>query len=345
MSGYPTLRVPIVAAPMAGGCSTPALVSEVAAAGGLGFLAAGYRSVDELAAEVATVRTAGTDLFGVNLFVPDTEPPDEPAVAAYREALLDLAADLGLATLPHPRPDDDGWSDKIDLLVDQPVPVVSFTFGLPDRTTVQRLHDVDTFLVGSVTSLADAHAAEDAGLDALVVQGPEAGGHQATFRTSDPAPTLPLDDLLGAVLGEVSVPVLAAGGLATADDIRRVLDAGAAGAQLGTAFLLAEEAGTLPTHRAALTHPAFVRTRATRAFSGRLTRGLDNAFIEAFDALAPACYPAVNQVTGPLRRAAAAAGDAQHTHLWAGTGFSQASQLPTAELMARLWPAARRAAG
>lgn len=341
MSIFPTLRVPIIAAPMAGGPSTPALVSALAEAGGLGFLAAGYRSVADLAEQIAAVRTAGTDLFGVSLFVPDTEPIDTAAVGAYREMLLPLAAQLGLATLPEPHPDDDCWEEKVWLLTDQPVPMVSFTFGLPDRTTVERLHAVDTFLVGTVTSAADAREAVAAGMDGLVVQGPDAGGHRATLRTADPAPTLPLDELLAQVLAEVTVPVVAAGGLSTAEDVRRVLDAGAKGAQLGTAFLLTPEAGTNATHRAALTHPAFDRTRLTRAFSGRLARGLDNAFIKAYDALAPASYPAVNQVTGPIRRAAAAAGDPQHTHLWAGTGVAHARELPAAEVVAWLWPAAR----
>lgn len=340
MRTFPTLRVPIIAAPMAGGASTPALVTAVGKAGGLGFLAAGYRSVAELAEQVAAVRAAGTDAFGVNLFVPDTDPIDLEAVSGYRQALLPLAAQLGVDSLPEPRRDDDGWRQKVDLLVEQPVPVVSFTFGLPDRTTVDRLHAMDTYLVGTVTSAADALAAVEAGMDALVVQGTEAGGHQATFRTGDPAPGVGLDEVLAQVRAQVSVPLVAAGGLATADDVRRVLDAGAGAAQLGTAFLLTPEAGTHPTHRAALTHPAFERTRLTRAFSGRLARSLDNAFIEAYHALAPASYPAVNQVTGPIRRAAAAAGDAQHTHLWAGTGAAQAIEAPAAEVIERLWPVA-----
>ncbi|SDB80785.1 nitroalkane oxidase [Raineyella antarctica] len=341
MSGFPTLRVPILAAPMAGGPSTPALVSAMAEAGGLGFLAAGYLPVAALAEQVAAVRTAGTDLFGVNLFVPDTEPIDLPAVLAYREALLPLAAELGLDGLPEPYPDDDGWAAKVDLLVDQPVPIVSFTFGLPDRTTVERLHGVDTLLVATVTSTADARAAVEAGMDGLVVQGPGAGGHQGTWHTSDPAPSLPLDDLLAQVLAEVDVPVVAAGGLATADDVHRVVSAGAAGAQLGTAFLLTPEAGTNPTYRAALTHPGFGPTRMTRAFSGRWARSLDNAFIATYDALAPASYPAINQVTGPIRRAAAAAGDAQHLHLWAGTGVEHVREASAAEVVAQLWPDAR----
>lgn len=343
MTVFPTLRIPIVAAPMAGGPSTPGLVRAVGEAGGLGLLAAGYRTVDDVAAQVAAVRAGGTDLFGVNLFVPDTDPAaSDPAtvaaVAAYREALLPLAAELGLATLPEPSPDDDGWPGKVDLLVDQPVPVVSFTFGLPDPTTVRRLHAVDTCLVGTVTSLTEARAAVAAGMDALVVQGPEAGGHRATFRTSDPAPEQPLEELLARVLAAADLPVLAAGGLASADDVRRVVRDGAVAAQLGTAFLLAPEAGTHPTYRAALTHPGFTRTRRTRAFSGRVARGLENAFIEQFDSLAPASYPAVNQVTGPLRRAAAAAGDAQHLHLWAGTGVGVLTDVPAAEVVARLWP-------
>ncbi|MEA5155436.1 NAD(P)H-dependent flavin oxidoreductase [Raineyella sp.] len=338
MREFPALRVPIIAAPMAGGPSTPALVRAVGAAGGLGFLAAGYRTPATVAAAIAEVRTGGTDLFGVNLFVPDPTPIDVAAVEAYRQALLPLAAQLGVEQLPEPAPDDDSWQDKVELLVDDPVPVVSFTFGLPDRTTVERLHAVDSYLVGGVTSVDDALEAVRRGLDALVVQGPDAGGHQCTFRTSDPAPTTPLDTLLAAVRAAVPVPLIAAGGLSDTAEVRRVLEAGAVAAQLGTAFLLTPEAGTNPTHRAALTQPGFTETVLTRCFSGRLARGLRNAFVEAYDALAPACYPAVNQVAGPIRRAAAAAGDPQHTHLWAGTGWRLAAEEPAGEVVARLWP-------
>ncbi|WOP19119.1 NAD(P)H-dependent flavin oxidoreductase [Raineyella sp. LH-20] len=340
MEDFPTLRVPIIAAPMAGGPSTPALVRAVGEAGGLGFLAAGYRSPAALAEQIAEVRAGGTTAFGVNLFVPDRTPLDEEAIAAYRQALLPLAAQLGVEGLPQAEPDDDAWQEKVELLVADPVPVVSFTFGLPDRTTVERLHAVGSYLVGGVTAAADAREAVRRGLDALVVQGPAAGGHQCTFRTADPAPTLPLEDLFRDVRAAVSVPLIAAGGLSDAAAIRRMLEAGAVAAQLGTAFLLTPEAGTNPTHRAALTHPGFTETVMTRCFSGRLARSLRNAFVEAYDALAPACYPGVNQVAGPIRRAAAAAGDPQHTNLWAGTGWRLAEAVPAGEVVARLWPTA-----
>jgi len=340
MSSFPILRTPIIAAPMAGGPSTPALVAAVGEAGGLGFLAAGYLSVTALAKQISAVRVAGADLFGVNLFVPDTDPIDPDPLATYRQALLPVADQLGLDTLPLPHPDDDAWPAKVDLLVDQPVPVVSFTFGLPDPDTVRRLHAVDSSLVATVTSAADARAAVAAGMDALVVQGPEAGGHQGTWRTSAPAPTMPLGELLVEVRSAVSVPLLAAGGLATAEDVREVLTAGASAAQLGTAFLLTPEAGTHPTCRAALQHPVFTRTTLTRCFSGRWARSLHNAFIDAFDALAPASYPAVNQLVGPIRRAAADIGDMQHTNLWAGTGWEQLREAPAAEIVARLNPTA-----
>jgi len=340
MEAFPTLRVPIIAAPMAGGPSTPGLVRAVGEAGGLGFLAAGYRSPAALADQIAEVRTGGTTAFGVNLFVPDRTPLDAEAVAAYRQALLPLAAQLGVDGLPQAAPDDDAWQEKVELLVADPVPVVSFTFGLPDRTTVERLHAAGSYLIGGVTSVTEAREAVQRDLDALVVQGPAAGGHQCTFRTTDPAPRVPLDDLFEAVRAAVPVPLVAAGGLADAAAVRRVIEAGAAAAQLGTAFLLTPEAGTNPTHRAALTHPGFTETVLARCFSGRLARSLRNAFVEAYDALAPACYPGVNQVAGPIRRAAAAAGDAQHTNLWAGTGWRLAAEVPAGEVIARLWPAA-----
>lgn len=336
MRTFPVLRAPVVAAPMAGGPSTAELVAAVGAAGGVGFLAAGYCPVDRLADQIHEVRARGTDVFGVNLFVPDASTPDPDAVEAYRTALGPTAAELGIAGLPRARDDDDAWSEKVDLLVADPVPMVSFTFGLPDPDTVRRLRSVDTLLLATVTSAEDARAAESAGMDVLVVQGPDAGGHQGTFRTEDPAPDVPLQVLLSDVASVTSLPLVAAGGLVEAEDVGRVLEAGAIAAQVGTAFLLSPEAGTNPTHRAALESRAFDRTTVTRAFSGRPARGLHNRFIELFDARAPTAYPQVNQVTGPIRKAAAASGYAQLTHLWAGTGWQHARAEPAADVVTRL---------
>lgn len=324
------LRRPIVGAPMAGGVSTPELAAAVSAAGGLGFLAAGYLPVATVVDQVRSARALGAEALGVNLFVPEATPPDLDAARAYRRTLLPLAERLGVE-LPDPRPDDDGWDAKVAALLDDPVPVVSFTFGLAPADVVARLSDVGTCVLATVVTAEDAARAAATGVDGLVVQGPGAGGHRATTSAQGVPPDQPLPDLLAAVRAATDLPIVATGGLSDAASVARALELADA-VQVGTALLDAEEAGTNPTYRAALRDPRFTRTTLTRAFSGRVARGLDNRFIrEHLDA--PAVYPAVNQLTGPLRRAAGASGDADGLSLWAGTGWRAVRGGPAAAIV------------
>jgi NAD(P)H-dependent flavin oxidoreductase YrpB (nitropropane dioxygenase family) len=168
------------------------------------------------------------------------------------------------------------------------------------------------------------------------VQASVAGGHSGTF-TPDrmPAP-VPLTELVARITESVRLPVIAAGGLATADDVTAVLHAGASAAAVGTVLLRAEESGASATHKAALADPSRTETVLTRAFTGRPARGLRNQFIDRFEASAPLGYPAVHHLTSPLRKAAAAAGEADLVHLWAGTGFRHAAEKPTAEILTGL---------
>lgn len=323
---------PLVVAPMAGGPSTPAMTVAAASAGGMGLLAAGYKTPELLAEQVAAVRAGVTGPFGVNLFVPGP-PADLDAAAAYRESLLPLAECLGV-DLPEPRQDDDAWDAKLDLLSDEPVPVVSFTFGCPPADAVARLHAVGTACWATITSGAEARQAEAAGADALVVQGPGAGGHRAVFDPTAPAPRTPLAELVEEVRAVSALPLVVAGGLTSPEEVQRWTQAGFTVAA-GTAFLDAAEAGTSPVIRAALHDERFTDTALTRAFSGRLARGLVNDFMRAHDE-APASYPAVNQVTGPIRGAGFHTGDAQVVSLWAGTSWRESRPGTAAEVYDRL---------
>ena len=326
---------PVIAAPMAGGISTAALVAAAGAAGGMGFLAAGYRSVADVAAEVAAVRARWSGPFGVNLFVPGP-PVDLPAARRYADRLAPLAHDLGVV-LPEPRDDDDAYQAKLTLLLDDPVPAVSFTFGCPDAATVARLRGVGTWTLATVTSAAEAEAAVAAGVDALVAQGPDAGGHRGTWDPLVNPPALPLDDLLAEIRTAVTAPVVASGGLGTVEAIRSVLSSADA-VQVGTVLLDADEAGTSLPYRRALRDPRFAETVLTRAFSGRWARGLRNGFTDRFGDHAPAAYPAVNQLTGPLRRAATLAGDPDLLSLWAGTGWRTLPSGPARRILEALVP-------
>lgn len=328
------LERPVIAAPMAGGISTPDLVAAAAAAGGMGFLAAGYKTVDQLREEIMRTRELGAEVFGANLFVPDAGAVSLDDARAYRSRLLPLAEGLGV-DLPEPREDDDAYAGKIAALLSDPVPVVSFTFGCPSDEVIRGFRAVGTATVATVTSPEEAAQASAVGVDALVVQGPEAGGHRATFDAQVSPPDQALPDLIRSVRSVADLPIVATGGLTTPDAVRAALELAEA-VQIGTALLDSDEAATTAPYRRALHDPRFTDTVTTRAFSGRWARGLRNAFIDEFGADAPAAYPAVNQLTGPIRRAAAAAGDPERLSLWAGTGWRSITTGPAASIIEAL---------
>lgn len=333
------LAVPVIAAPMAGGATTPELVAAVNAAGGLGFLAAGYRSAAAMVEQIVRVRELTDRPFGVNLFVP-AAPGDPRAVAAYREHLLPEAERWGVRLPATIAPDRDDWDAKIAALLDARVPVVSYTFGLPSPEEARALRAAGTHQVATVTTPQEARRAEAVGVDALCVQGPEAGGHRATHGVADRPGDVPLLELLPAVGAVTALPLIAAGGIADGPAVAAALRSGAVAVQLGTALLRADESGASAPHRAALTE--LPDTVVTRAFTGRPARGLRNAFIERYEPYAPAAYPEVHHLTQPLRAAAAGRADTGAMHLWAGTGHRAARSGPAAELVKELWEQARR---
>lgn len=325
--------LPIWVAPMAGGPSTAGLVAAAAQAGALGFLAGGYKTAAAVRAEMDAVRAAGARAFGVNLFVPGRPASDTAAVAAYVGSLRAEAARLG-AEVGEPRWDDDGWADKIDLLLGDPPPAVSFTFGCPPPEVIAGFRRRGALVGVTVTSPGEAVLAADA--DCLIVQGREAGAHAGTFANAGPADTRPgLLDLLAAVAGTTSLPLIAAGGLADAGGVAAALAAGATAAAFGTAFLRCAESGAHPLHKAALADPRRTATAITRAFSGRPARALVNRFVLDHPD-APAAYPEINNATRALRAGAAAAGDPDRMSLYAGQGFRAASDRPAAEIIGQL---------
>jgi nitronate monooxygenase len=324
--------VTIVGAPLAGGPSTPALAAAVSEAGGLGFVAAGYKSADEVACELAEVRAATERPFGVNVFFPARLPVDEAALAAYAERLEVEAERYGVAC-GEPRWSDDDWDAKLALVARERPAVVSFAFGCPERELVESLRDEGIAVWCTVTSPDEARVAAQAGVDALVVQGAEAGGHQSSFADTDEEP-LALLPLLALVRGASALPLVAAGGIATGDGVAAVLAAGAKAAQIGSALLLTPEAGTSEAQRAALAGKA--PTALTRAFTGRRARAIVNRFLRDHDAAAPKGYPEVHYVTAPLRAAARAAGDADGINLWAGCAYGLARTEPAGDVVERL---------
>jgi nitronate monooxygenase len=329
--------VPVVLAPLAGGPSTPELAAAVSDAGGLGFLAAGYLSASELAARIARTRELTAQPFGVNVFVPQSAG-DPEALKAYTQRLGSEAAKAG-QRLGEPRTDDDDWMAKLALLAENPVPLVSFTFGCPARDVITRLHDSGSEVWVTVISVEEARQAKSAGADALVVQGFEAGGHRGGFTDTDDAAGLLA--LLQVIAHAVSLPLVAAGGIATGHGLAAVLAAGARAGALGSAFLLCPEAGTSQVHRAALNRPQ--ATALTRAFTGRLARGLRNRFLDEHSLFAPSAYPEIHHLTAPLRAHGRAVGDPDLVNLWAGQAYALARSEPAAEIVRRVAEEARAA--
>jgi len=330
------LALPLIAAPMAGGPSTPALVVAAARAGGLGFLAAGYQAPQALADQIAAVRSAGVP-FGVNVFAPNPVPVDAGAFRRYAEAIQPEADRYGIDLRGFdPVEDDDHWRDKIDSLRADPVPMASFTFGIPHRTVLAALRHAGTLVVQTVTSAEEARLAADAGADMLAVQASAAGAHSGTLAPQQAPPAIPIADLIAQVRSTVTLPVIAAGGLATSADVAAVRQAGAHAAMVGTALLRADESGASAAHQGALADPSRGQTIITRAFTGRPARALRNEFTDRYSSLAPAGYPALHHLTRPLRRAAAAAGDAERINLWAGAGYQHCAAEPAGRILTRL---------
>ena len=334
---FESLELPVIQAPMAGGPSTPQLAAAVSASGGLGFVAAGYKTAAAMRAEIAAVREQTDKPFGVNLFVPQASVASPSALQQYAGALAPDAERFGVA-LGEPRHDDDGWEPKLEALLDLAPAVASFTFDFPEASVVEALHQRGIYVIATVTERGEALQALAAGADALCVQGPEAGGHRGTFKADAPPPLVPLHGILGE-LADLEVPLVAAGGIATADHTRAALALGAVAVQAGTAFLCADEAGTKAAHRAALAAPdRFTTTAVTRAFSGRNARGLHNEFMRRHDGEAPYGYPEIHHLTTPLRAAAAAAGEPDWLNLWAGINYRNTVEGPAVSILRSLQP-------
>ena len=328
--------LPIVAAPMAGGPSNPRLAAAVTRAGGFPFLAGGYKAPELLGNKIAAVRASGA-AFGVNLFAHNVTAIDEGVFRRYAEQLQPAAERYGI-DLAGARivEDDDGWRDKIDLLMTDPVPVVSVTFGLLAAADVSALRRAGSRVLVTVTTVDEARAAAQMGVDGVVAQGSNAGGHSGTHDARRQITAMPTAELARAAVALTGLPVVAAGGVDGPAAVRELLAAGATAVAVGTLLLRTDESGASETYKDALGDPQFTETIVTRAFTGRPARSLRNAFADRYGATAPTGYPAIHHLTRDLRVAAATAGDPHNLHLWAGTGYRNAATGPAALVVTNL---------
>ncbi|MEI7443925.1 MAG: nitronate monooxygenase [Burkholderiales bacterium] len=331
--------LPIVQAPMAGGITTPAMVAAACEAGLLGSLAAAALPPARIRDEVAAIRALTTKPFAVNLFVldePGTFPRDGEAASIAR--LAEWRARYGLPAQASPAKVCESSAEQLAAVIEAAPSAASFHFGLPPRDAIDALKRAGSLVLGSATNVAEAHAWAEAGADAIVAQGGEAGGHRGTFIGGVEEGAIGTMALVPRLVDAVDVPVIAAGGIMDGRGIAAAFALGAVGVQMGTAFLACDESGAHPAWKAVLAEADTRGTRLTRVFSGRHARGLVNGFMDAMRPHEDAgpVYPVQNALTGEMRAAATRAGDVEAMSLWAGQAAALARRLPLGELVARL---------
>lgn len=335
LSVIETLRRPLVVAPMAG-VSTPALVAAASEAGALGSIGAAYDTPETIAETVSQVRARTGKPFAINLFVPAPETAlTSEVVAAAVRSTAHFRAEFGL---PPPRvhpPFALDFGAQFEATLRARPAVLSFVFGIPSDEYVRAARREGLYLIGTATTFEEARSCAEAGMDAVTLQGLEAGGHRGTFDGAAPDPDVAIRELIRTCAGRLNIPLIAAGGLMHATDVREMLALGASAVQMGTAFLACREAGTSSPWRERLRGQR--RTLLTRAFSGRLARGLENRFTREMEGRAILPFPAQNAFTRDLRRASLARGSDELLSLWCGTGAGELWTGPAADLIERLF--------
>lgn len=334
------LRYPIVQAPMAGGPATPALVAAVGRAGALGSFGFAYTDPDAMREQVRVVRTEGPLPIHINLFVDAPPPePDDAELRAALAALLPMYEELGIAVpsaVAAPYAPD--LAQQIEAALELRPAVLSSHFGPFPPAVIERARAQGTLIAATATGLDDALKLEAQGVDAVIAQGAEAGGHRGTFDTDAADPMIGTLGLVRLLVRRCRLPVIAAGGIMDGEGLAAALALGACAVQMGTAFLPADECGAPDAHKQALFERADAGTTLTRAFSGRPARAIRNAYIERAHAdripLLP--FPIQNKATGPMRAAAARQGDGDYLSLWAGQAYGLSRRGSAAQIVARI---------
>lgn len=336
---------PIILAPMAGEAAKPALAAAVSAAGGLGSLGGGYMAPGTLREAIRAIRAATDRAFNINLFMPLNWAAEPAKTAAYRAALAQAHAELGIDAPEIPNRFEESFEEQFAVVLEEAPPVFSFTFGMPTPEQMAALRQRKILAIGTATTVAEAKALEERGVDAIVAQGMEAGGHRGSFLAPVERSLVGTMALVPQVVSAVHVPVIAAGGIGDGRGVAAALCLGAQAVAVGTSFLLAEEAGLNQAYRAALQGDGVYDTALTRAFSGRPARGIRNAFLDRLagheDSIPD--YPVANAMSRTMRAASAKSGKADYLSLWAGQAASLAKPEPAAAIVARLMAEAKAA--
>jgi nitronate monooxygenase len=336
---------PVVQAPMAGGPTTPRLVAAVSNAGGLGSLGAAYLPPETLREQVREIRRQTEAPFNVNLFVPSPFEADPERIDRSGELLEPYREELGIQPPETPSSFEESFEDQLEVVIEERVPVFSFTFGIPGEEQLRRLRDAGVITVGTATTVREGSRLEACGVDVVVAQGGEAGGHRGTFLGDFRDALIGTMALIPQMVDALSVPVIAAGGIMDGRGLAAALVLGAEAAQMGTAFLACEESGADPEFKKAVLGAAEDETAVTRAFSGRAARGIKNRFLvevgEHEEELPP--FPVQNALTRDVRAAAQRQGRPEFMSLWAGQAARLARPVTAARVVEGAVEGAERA--
>ncbi|WEG14679.1 nitronate monooxygenase [Pullulanibacillus sp. KACC 23026] len=334
---------PIIQAPMAGGITTSQLVAEVSSCGGLGMIGAGYMTPDQIREQTSEIKQLTSRQFGINLFVPNDLPVSEKNIEWANEKLESICKELKVQhpdriEVPNYKHLVNQFYEQIKVLIEEKIPICSFTFGLPSEPIIKELKQHSIILIGTATTVSEAIEVENKGMDIVVVQGSEAGGHRGDFLKDTQESLIGLMSLIPQVVDHVKIPIVAAGGIMDRRGLMASLCLGAQGVQMGTAFLTCIESGAHPLHKEAILGTTEDQIVLTRAFSGKWARGIKNRFIsemQEYESSLPA-FPVQNSLTKSIRKAAALEGKKDFMSLWSGQSPRLAKNQRVSTLMKSL---------
>lgn len=329
------IRYPIVQAPMAGGPTTPALVASVSNAGGLGSLGAAYLTPEQLRNTIGEIRQLTDRPFGVNLFVPVQPTVSEETIRRMTEHLNQYRAALGIEQNPSIGKFAESFDEQVQVLLEEKIPAFSFTFGIPPHDVIQAMKNQGTVVIGTATTVDEAKQLEAAGVDAIVAQGSEAGGHRGTFLKDAAESLIGTMALVPQVVDHVSVPVIASGGIMDGRGLVASLSLGAGAVQMGTAFLACPESGAHAAFKERVLAENEDATQITTAYSGKAARGIRTEFMNAMNEYSDAipAFPVQNAMTKDIRQAAAKKNNSEYMSLWAGQGLRLATNHSAADIV------------
>jgi len=329
------IPLPLIQAPMAGAAHTE-LMSAVCNAGALGSLGAGYMQPEAIRVAIHKIKKFTNQPFNINLFIPAiTSLPTENEIEEAKRAVQAACTELNFEIPNIQPPFQPNFDDQMQVLLEEKVPIFSFTFGIPSTNWIEKFHKNNTILIGTATSVAEAIALEKAGIDLIVAQGSEAGGHRGTFIGEALDSMVKLHMLLTAIIENVHIPVIASGGIMDAQGISLAFSLGAAGVQMGTAFLTCHESTIHSAYKERLLQLTSDQTVLTNAFSGKYARGLNNKFIQNMETkvvkILP--YPIQNALTTKMRTQAALENNPDYLSMWAGQSAHLCKSLSVLELI------------